>query len=506
VICAFVAITSSSCGAGTRGADEPAPTIERAEALVERAKALAENGDADGALELFAKSEKILLKLSDNPALAKLYVGMARVMFDAKRPEGAKFYCYKVIEEFEQDVSGAAVSAAQALIWLGNIASNKDKFEEALGQYQRAVEAVRRSPGEHAELAAEALMSVGMTLNDQCKHLEALEYHNEAIVEYASGDHDNELLAELHGRRANVFEEMCRYEEAIADLNRAREAYLAMRRMEEADVLWTDLQIAECLVELGRTEEALELAEATIGQISPTTKEREKLELSLRLVLVLAHYASGHYEEAISLGYEVSCDADKQLGKRSYHAIAALARLGHAYSQLERHEQARSVYKEALRRIGRRYGTDHRFYAGALYNLGVSFLRDDRPTRAIDYLEEARSIVAEPDGPIEEWRQILIDFQIGNAMVASGEDIDGLQKMARSLERLEGLTAYRFCDWMGWAPRDYAVLLCKHSQQEQGREYLERAKTFVNEHYPSAKRSLAKIEKAIAECTAEPSE
>jgi tetratricopeptide (TPR) repeat protein len=308
--------------------------------------------------------------------------------------------------------------------------------EKARAAIRELEEVVKKAPSTKIEAGNEqvpALEVIGrlyLALEENDKALDAFKRLSEAG---SSSDRAYYWLAQLYYQK-NKFREA----EAAA-----RKAYDIDRKQPQYAEL-----LAQSLLRLGRTQEALDVYEKTIGVKDAKAKGGEDKEVILSSPLVFdyaeALVFAGRYDEATKLlepmlknipkdnpaylrATAVMADALRRSGKREQAAktiedalkgqdvsesLPLLYTLAETYEEMQQFDKAIETYEEALRSILNPDGTvgareqDRRNAGLILRRIGLAYRMSGRRDKAMETFERAKKILG-PDSPVRD--QLIID-------------------------------------------------------------------------------------------------
>jgi tetratricopeptide (TPR) repeat protein len=312
----------------------------------------------------------------------------------------------QVLEFLEVPPPRERVEIARELAWWGWYGvpyayESPEEIEERIVLRERLL-AELREVEEAAAARAELLYSLGGLYWAKRDFEQALEYIRQAL-ELARQTDNERLVTWAHNGLGNVYDELGRYEEAIAEYQRAIE-------LDPKDA-YPHNGLGNVYYELGRYDEALAEYERAI-ELDPKYAYPHN-------GLGSVYYELGRYDDAIA-EYERAIELNPTDGGFYYN-------LGNANVSLERHEEAIQTYLKAIE-----LKPD---YLPAYLALGRTYRQLDRYEELARHSQRARELLA----PDDHYNWACLEAICGNTEKA-------LEHLKLALEKEPGLR--------GWAKRD----------------------------------------------------
>ncbi|MEM9557712.1 MAG: serine/threonine-protein kinase [Acidobacteriota bacterium] len=317
----------------------------------------------------------------------------------------------------ERDKKAQVVAMIQQVFTLGDPYNSPDGELTVREAVERSLPLIERGLQDQPAVRAELLQTTGSILASLGEPARAAELLEQALA----------LRLELHGPRhrevAVTRTELARARRELLDLDaaeeQARQALATLRAEADAD----DGALPEALLTLASIHcyreqfeaaeplatEVLALTRASIGETrSGTTKAR----IGALEYLAQAASARGDYQRAADLGRR-ALDASRELFGDAYpEQITTLSNLGLQLRRLERFDESRAVYDEALALHRQIFGAD-RADPALLNNLAsVTLAAGDVPAAEVLFLE-AREAVREHYGA-EPWMMLSLGLRLAD--------------------------------------------------------------------------------------------
>ena len=191
---------------------------------------------------------------------------------------------------------GTALSAASELMWVHGVLL---RHSELATRWHDASEAMQRRGGDDPRERAELHNEWGAVLYRQGRHEEAIaefELAMQATPEATTLAQRLDLAVTEFNRASALLASGDR-EEGLAQLTRLEERYVGLVGPEHPALIDVHLNRSTVLRELGRVDEALELAQRAL--VMSETTANTQFQLASWLAVARAHTASGHTEDAV---------------------------------------------------------------------------------------------------------------------------------------------------------------------------------------------------------------
>ena len=323
---------------------------------------------------------------------------------------------------------------------LADLRRDENRLAEAVGLYQRAAERKREAVPATPDLAV-TLMELGRALRKLGRFEEARTAFEQQLAELAARperDPQGEGLA-LHAL-GNVWRDERRWEDAIGSYERA-----LSRKREAGD---RDLgSVALTLLELGRAyaaHEDLDQALATFAERMELLSELPEADpwdegITLHDIADVRR-AQDRGEEAADLYRQALERKRASDDANSLDITITLLALSVTEADLEHQQEAERHASEAIERLRARTGgggEDERLLmASALTLAGGAQLALDRPSEALEVLEEADELM-EPMGDSHPQEAASVKSLLAGACEALGRDVDAdaAREQAKALTR-----------------------------------------------------------------------
>jgi tetratricopeptide (TPR) repeat protein len=411
----LVAITSLGLISVTHCAASVQAVDNRAQALKKylEAQRLEKAGNYPAAVEAYKEA----IALDPNSvelrvALGSLYIKNRNIVdAEAQAREAMKL----APDNLEAHKLLAQVYLAQTFV---GTTVEKEKARAAIRELE---EVVRKAPSAKIEVGSEqlpALELIGrlhLALEENDKALGAFKRLSEAG---ASSDRAYYWLAQLYYQK-NKFREAEAAARKAYDLDRKQPQYAEL--------------LAQSLLRLGRTQEALEVYERAIGirdaKVKDKSGEDKEVILSSPLVFDYAEALvfAGRYDEATKLLEPII----KNIPKDNPAYLRATGIIADALRRSGRREQAAKTIEEALK------GQDVSESLPLLYTLAETYEEMQQLDKAIETYEEALRAILNPDGTVSNREQDkrnagLILRRIGLAYRMSGKRDKAMETFERA--------------------------------------------------------------------------
>ena len=299
------------------GSDGPEAARQSAQLASWYAKVLLAEGRPQDAAPWCQRAIDLATQVEDRVALASAYSSLEWVDVMMGRSEGK--HLRRALTIYEE--LGDRRSQAFVIQNLGVSAYTDGRWTEALEWWTRAREMCLQI-GDPVT-AAEAADNTAEVLSDQGHYGEAEELLRSSMRLWkATGDRQS--LANCLSQLGRVASRSQRFDEALELFERAREAFTYVGA--QADVDEVDARTAECLVFMGRSRDALELASATIDRTGTGGGGMSLALLERIRGMALAQMGE---RDAATRSLEVALDAARSRGSTFDVALAlhALARV-----------------------------------------------------------------------------------------------------------------------------------------------------------------------------------
>jgi tetratricopeptide (TPR) repeat protein len=262
---------------------------------------------------------------------------------------------------------------------------DKEKARAAIKELE---EIVRLDQGAKLDVNGQeqpALTLIGslyLTLEEEDKAIDALKRVSEAN---ASSDEAHFQLASIYYQKNKLREAAAAARKAY-DINQSQPRYAGL--------------LAQSLLRLGRTQEAIDIYKKAIGLKDPAGKDLESGKETLIQSPLLFDYAealvfSGRYDEATNLLDPII----KNIRKDTPLYLNAVRITTDAFRRAGKREEAVRVLEDALK------GQDVSESLAILYSLAETYEEMQKFDKAVETYEEALTAVVNPDGTVNKREQ-----------------------------------------------------------------------------------------------------
>jgi len=343
-----------------------------AQALVEYVAVMVEGGEYDRARTWAPRARAAVAAIGDPPELAgRIDMALALALGLEMRHEEALVAAQTALEHFERGGAASRRWLSVAVNLVGEMKFEQGHYLEARPYYERTLDIAVDALGTmHARVAnghgnlAETYFVLGDLAQAERHFRDSLAIRREVF-----GD-ASVWSIHSYAHVGDVLFERGRFEDALATYEQALALRLALQPARErpdtdgegVPTLYRDLQtvgqeawlrngIAQCLIELGRADEALAHADRTTEVDLPPDRQHPdlvgRIDMRGQVLLALGEWddARAHFELAVARlreGYPV--------GAR--YLAWALVGLGRAHVELGRHADAIAPLEEALVQLG----------------------------------------------------------------------------------------------------------------------------------------------------------
>lgn len=367
--------------------DEPAP-LQRAWCVWEIYGAILSNRPIDLILAS-GQHDAFLEQLLDDPSeISRILMNS----FDTRQAQCKKPEEKKAIDTVVSgNVPGSFVTLnsamnAQMRSWLTELA-------------QKAVTQARQ-PRRNVDFAR-VLYSAATLLQAQGIFEQALKDYEEALEIYRDefGPSHRSVAAMLNNI-ASVHNAQGNFEEALTFYEEALEIYKTSLGPRNSDVATTLNNIASAYNEQKLFKEALEHYEEALSIIKETFGNQHPLVATTLNNIANVYDAQGMHDEALQF-YEEALDIRKTtLGPRHFDVADTLNGIGLVYDSQERFSDALQFYREALDIYKESLGPRHHLVGATLHNIGAVFVEQGRLEEALACYKEALAIYKEAYGSV----------------------------------------------------------------------------------------------------------
>ncbi|MFH1985493.1 MAG: CHAT domain-containing protein [Pseudomonadota bacterium] len=314
----------------------------------------------------------------------------------------------------------AGAPEAEALWDQGQAAYQQNRFTEAIGYYQRALEAFRR---------AGDLDGAGTTCYNLALAYEGIKDDRQALASYQASleiyrklNSPPDMAVNLLNIGVLEYRTFRRYDAALTHIQDALKIFMDINE-EEFSAL-SAYHLGSAKVYIGKYREAITSLEFAL-------RTNRKLKNAGGIAAVLhnmgrAYAGLGEYERAIPL-YEEALAGNRQLNQPDDIA-AGLNSLGSAYADLYRYEKAIDYYNQALDEA-RRHDLKFRIAMG-LNNLGTTYFDLGRYDMALSAYQESLTL----NRALSREADVAVNLNnIGNLYATIGQDEKALPYFKEAL-------------------------------------------------------------------------
>jgi serine/threonine protein kinase len=356
-------------------AAEKAEAEQRARAVAERDKALAAEARST-AINAFL-TQDLLTQAEPAQNAAEDHVTLLEVLDRAAAKVGQRFAGQPELE--------SALRETIASTYHG-LAS----WEKAEAQWRSLLDAARRRDPQSAE-SYRAQGELAHVLRHRGRRDAVVMKMAETAAEGLGrtlGPNDPATLTTLNNL-AGAYLEAGKLPEAIALLERVRDAYIAKLGPDHPYTLATLNNLGSAYQAAGKLPEAIALLErvrdAQVAKLGPDHPDT----LATLYNLAAAYQAAGKLPEAIALLERVRDAAIAKLGPDHPHTLTTLNNLAAAYWAARRLDKSVPLFDDVLRRQEAKLGRKDPDTLRTVANLGVNYKDSGRLDAAIPLLEEA---------------------------------------------------------------------------------------------------------------------
>ncbi|MFJ8787296.1 tetratricopeptide repeat protein [Streptomyces sp. NPDC102476] len=167
--------------------------------------------------------------------------------------------------------------------------------------------------------------------------------------------------------------------------------------------------LASSYWQAGRTSEAITLLERVVADYGRLLGDEHPSTLTARGNLASSYWHAGRTSEALTLELHVLADCERLLGDEHPNTLAARANLAYSYRQAGRTSEAITLLEQVVADSERLLGDEHPNTLAARANLALSYRQAGRTSEAITLLEQ---VVAD--------RERLLGDEHPNTLAARG--------------------------------------------------------------------------------------
>jgi len=182
---------------------------------------------------------------------------------------------------------------------------------------------------------------------------------------------------------ASTFQEMKRYEDALAVLNEARPELAEIHGERSIEVARCEHATAWIHYFLDDMETALPVMEAAVTLIRDLSDDAHPDSIAALADLGLFYERVGRYEEAVVMQEQALEQRIELLGPDHPNMVFSWSGLGNVYRRVDREPDSERAFREALRVISVAYPPDHPYEGHTRSNLGATLRILNRPDEAI---------------------------------------------------------------------------------------------------------------------------
>ena len=328
----------------------------------------------------------------------------------------------RALKELQQ---GDAALEGRAYKLLGDLSSSQNRYAEALEHYERAQQALRESGAASAYVAVTGEM--GFCALQQGRAPMAERLLTQALG-HAEQLKDEMLRARLERYMGQTLTRLGRFNEAIVQLERARERFERLDRPAEA--VW-------CLEELGhaafastRFEQARDLFTRVLAQ---ATLSHVRATRSPHLGLARALAALGNLDQARLHVIEALSALNSQ--GDAYHAAEANLYMGDLHLAMEQASEAEAHYDEVIR-ISKGIGHT-RLWLDALIRLSYVSFELDEARQTYELLTKAGEMaqaIGDRDAELQIRAHIVFFQLMEHHFEVKGDTFSSLLEMSQRLK------------------------------------------------------------------------
>lgn len=461
--------------------------------------------DGEGNLIQICGDGTVIIGLTQEKFFAELERREAEIRADLTRASSAEKQVLELqLEKVQQQKANLASAYQQAVADLDALRTRLEEFE---GQVPRAqLEAAQHALFEGDRSKADALLAgVEAQLQDEVALAARAAFDrgviadqdvrwNDAAAHFARAANLHEsfnilrMAARFAGRTGD-YREALRYSEKLADL--ARESGSDKERASALNSL------ALRLKDMGRFAEAEKLHREGLAISAEIYGTGHRVYATDLNNLAWVVHSQGRYAEAEDLFRQVLEVDATTIGTDHTHYAAALSNLALTLQARSRFAEAEDLYRQALEIDAAAIGQDHPDYATDLNNLAHVVAAQDRLAEAETLFRDAVKVTAAALGTGHP-SYLLRVTNLARVVQAQGRYPEAEAHLRDALEtagQIHGTETSRYAFQLGLL----ATAVAEQGRTDEARRQLEQALSLVRENLPPGHKTIARIEKQIAD-------
>ncbi len=407
--------------------------VEAVSRKLSEAKALLDSGRYAKGLEVAKAATAQAKALPYKPAHAEALV----LLGSAEERAGATSAALQTLQEALRAAQASRHAQKEGEAWIGLVGlSHREGLYKEGDTWAGYAGAVLEGLGGDAALEAQLELNVGVLRRRQGRVLDSLADGERAVVAAAKAFGEESVQHALAlNARANVHQDLGKYQEAVASYSKAHELLVKALGPAHPLVALPLTNMAKPLVFLRRAREALEGIRRAV-EIEEQARG-ESVELGryvsnlgeIEHELGLYDAALAHYRRSEEIRGRILRPGHPELGSLYYNIAAALTALG-------RTDEALSEARKALDFARRTYGADHWYIAPYLQLVAEAHAARREYPQAVALVEESLEIRKKKLGP--EHVEMGRGFELlGKIALEQGRAADALAHSRRALEIFE---------------------------------------------------------------------
>lgn len=312
-------------------------------------------------VEMYRKNFRQAIEIF-NSVLARRLKALGPGHADVGNTLSALGACYRELYEYEKardyyqraliaylKSTGESDDTLAVRTLLGNTLWHLGKRDEAMQQYDRALEVMRQNHGPDSDQVALTIRNMALSMSDTGDYAEAVKHMEQAmqIARRVHGEQDAETADYLY-HLGKLYEDLARFQEGQKCFEECLRIRLQVYGAEHPSVAETLKQYGEILATLGKLNESMQVLQRALAiAIKLHGKQSEAAADCYRRIADVLR-VQGRFGEA-EQHYRFTLEISRKIyGDRHPHVAAALYNLSSVYVSTGKYQAARDVLLQAL--------------------------------------------------------------------------------------------------------------------------------------------------------------
>jgi serine/threonine-protein kinase len=397
-------------------------------------------GDYKGAEQVLREALPVAARARDDLLVARLWVLMLDLVGNNQgRVDDA--LQLRLAAETAVERTGDTLVRGGLHNNLGNLFLQSSRYEEALGQYERALVLKEKALGPEDSDVAASLANVGIASQYLGRYEASLKQQERALalMEKAHGPEHPTVATLADNLGMLLFLHLGRNEEGLRRYEQAMAVREKLLGAEHPSVAKSLENVGEALTVLGRHEEAQAKLERALAIRSKALGPEHRDTASTFASLGDTLFLRGRYAEALARFEQARPLYQKVLGPE--HSLVAILdnNQGSLLVEMGRYEEARVMLERSLALRKKLRGPEHVSLAFPLDSLGQLLVRRGRYEEARAKLEQALALREKALGPEHRLlgQTLLV---LGELHLAKSQPAQARPLLEKALSRLQGNT------------------------------------------------------------------